>query len=85
MKTYKTVNDYLQNYKIGDRIVLGGRGAMNGLKVLRNKYDTYKVVDGTTIKELKFTAYRGRRTLSTKYYDQELAVLTATEFNNLKA
>lgn len=43
MKTFKTVDEYIQTAKENDIIVFGGRGIMDGTKNIRSKHDTYKV------------------------------------------
>lgn len=86
MKIYDTVNEYLQEFKVGDRIVLGGRGIIDGLAILYSKHDTYKVVSGTTTKEILLRKYRGRTnlTLGANYYNQKIAVLSPEEYKDLE-
>lgn len=85
MKIYDTIIDYLQHYKEGDIIVLNGRGLIEGIKTVSSKLDTYKVQKGTTTDKILLKAYRGKKTLSVgaNYYDQQIAVLTKEEFNQL--
>ena len=85
MKTFKTVNDYLKEFTINDIIVLSGYGIVDGLKSLESKYDTYRVVQGTTCDELVLRCYRGRKNLrlGANSYDQQLTLLSKKEFNAL--
>jgi hypothetical protein len=87
MKTYKTVDEYLQHFKVNDIIVFAGYGIIDGIKSIEYKYDTVKVHLNTTKDKIVFTNYRGRKTftLGANYYDQQVAVLTEKEFNNLKS
>lgn len=86
MKTFETIDDYLKGFKVGDIIVLGGKGILDGVKSLESKYDTFKVVDGTTADKIVLRSYRGRRNLSlgANYYDQPMVLLTNKEFSDLK-
>lgn len=85
MKTYNTVDDYLQEAKPNDIIVLGGRGIMDGIKSLGSKHDTYKVHKNTTKDYLVIRGYRGRKNLvlGANAYDQKVRVLSKKEFEQL--
>jgi len=83
MKTYNNLHEYLKHFKVGDKIVLGGRGILDGLKYVSNKYDTYIVQSGTNASELLIKAYMGRKTLSTKVFNQQVEVLTDEQFKSL--
>ena len=84
MKIYNTVEDYLIDAEIGDRVVFGGRGIVDGISTLESKYDTYKVVGFNREGKLVVTAYRGKK----KYcfpYNQKMAVVSKETFNKLTA
>lgn len=83
MKTYNNLHEYLKHFKVGDKIVLGGRGILDGLKHVTNKYDTYTVQSGTNASELLIKAYRGRTTLTTNIFNQQVGVLTDEQFKSL--
>lgn len=85
MKTFETVDDYLKEFKVNDIIVLGGYGIIDGSKSIGSKYDTYKVVQGTTRDDIVLRNYKGRKNLKLKadYYDQQLILLSKEEFNAL--
>ena len=85
MKTFKTVDDYLKEFKVNDIIVLGGYGIIDGSKSIESKYDTYKVVQGTTCDDIVLRNYKGRKNLKlcAGYYDQQLVLLSKEEFNAL--
>jgi hypothetical protein len=85
MKTYNTVDNYITEAKQNDIIVLAGKGLMDGIKSLNSKHDTHKVIEATNEK-LVVKAYRGktRLKLSVNSFDQQIALLTKKEFNNLK-
>lgn len=82
MKLFETITDYLKEAKPNDIITLGGRGIVNGIKP-QSKHDTYKVHKNTTPEKLVMTEYRGRKTLTTNEHDQEVAVLSKKEFEQL--
>ena len=85
MKTFKTVNDYLNEFAINDIIVLCGYGKIDGSKSIGNKYDTYKVMHGTTCNDIVLRNYKGRKNLKldASYYDQQLILLSKKEFKEL--
>lgn len=85
MKTFKTVNDYLNEFTINDIIVLCGYGIIDGSKSIESKYDTYKVIHGTTCDDIVLRSYKGRKNLKLRadYYDQQLVLLSKKEFNEL--
>ena len=85
MKTFETVDDYLKEFKVNDIIVLGGYGIIDGSKSIESKYDTYKVVQGTTCDDIVLRSYKGRKNLKlcAGYYDQQLVLLSKEEFNAL--
>ena len=82
---YATVDDYLQNFKVGDRIVLAGYGIVDGIKAIQSKRDTYTVTEHTHSTYISLKAYRGRTylTLAPNYYDQQIAVISTETFKNL--
>ena len=82
---YNTVDDYLQNFKVGDKIVLAGYGMVDGIKTVHSKHDTYTVTERTNSTYLSLKAYRGRTYLSVKpdYYDQQIAVIPTEIFKKL--
>ena len=84
METFKTVDEYITIAKENDIIVFGGRGIIDGIKNIGSKHDTYKVKKANNDK-LLIKAYRGRSLLrlDASAYNQELVLLTKTEFNNL--
>lgn len=84
MKTYNTVDNYLQEAKPDDIIVLGGTGIMDGMKT-ESKHDTYKVHKNTTKDRLVIRGYRGRKNLvlGANAYDQKVGVLSKKEFEQL--
>lgn len=86
MKVFETVDEYLNEFKIGDIITLGGKGILDGVRSLESKYDTFKVIDGTTKDKIVLRRYRGRRNLllGANYYDQPMVLLTNKEFSDLK-
>lgn len=86
MKQYNTVDDYLQEAKPDDIIVLGGRGIVCGIESLESKHDTYKVHKNTTKDRLVIRGYRGRTNLvlGANAYDQKVVVLNKKEYNKLK-
>lgn len=85
MKTFKTVNDYLKEFAINDIIVLCGYGIIDISKSIESKYDTYKVVNGTTCDDIIIRSYKGHKNLKIgdNYYDQQLILLSKNEFNAL--
>ena len=84
MKIYDNVYDYLENHNVGDRVVFEGHGISDGLKNIR-KNGTYKITKGTTDKEISLKAYRGRKslTMGEYYYNQKVAVLSDSDWNQL--
>ena len=82
---YNTVDDYLQNFKVGDKIVLAGYGMVDGIKTIQSKHDTYTVTERTNSTYLSIKAYRKKTYLSVKpdYYDQQIAVITTETFKKL--
>lgn len=84
-KVYSTVDEYLKDFKIGDRIALAGYGIIDGIKSVANKRDTYKVSKGTTQHKIVVTAYNKRTKLSlgADMYDQQILVLSASDYKNL--
>lgn len=85
MKTFKTVDDYLKEFKVNDIIALCGCGIMDGSKSIESKYDTYKVSQGTTFDDIVLRGYRGRKNLKLRAdsYDQQVVLLSKEEFNAL--
>ena len=82
---YNTVYDYLQNFKVGDKIILAGYGMVDGTKTVHSKHDTYTVTERTNSTYLSIKAYRGRTylTLRPDYYNQQIAVISQETFENL--
>lgn len=82
---YNTVDDYLQNFKVGDKIVLAGHGMVDGIKTVHSKHDTYTVTERTTSTHLSLKQYKKRAYLSVSpaYYDQRIAVISQETFENL--
>lgn len=82
---YDTVNDYLQNFKVGDKIVLAGRGLVDGIKTVQSKYDTYTVTERTNATHISLKAYKGRAYLglSSDSYNQQIAVISPETFRKL--
>jgi hypothetical protein len=85
MKTYKTVNHYLKQAEPNDRIILSGKGIMDGIKHASLKYDTFKVIEINN-DNLILKAYQGKKRLklNPNAFDQRVGVLTKNEFQNLK-
>lgn len=85
MKTFNTLNEYLQQAKENDVVIFGGKGLIDGIKNIGSKHDTYKVHKNTTIKKIVVKAYRGKKnlTLSHHSHNQQIALLTKKEFKNL--
>ena len=82
---YNTVDDYLKNFKVGDKVVLAGYGIVDGIKSIQSKYDTYTVTERTNSTYLSLKAY-GKRTylsLSPAYYYQQIAVISTETFKKL--
>ena len=82
---YNTVDDYLQNFKVGDKIALAGYGIIDGIKSIQSKHDTYTVTERTNSTYISLKAY-GKRTylsLSPDYYDQQIAVISTETFKKL--
>ena len=82
---YNTVDDYLKNFKVGDKIVLAGYGIVDGIKTIQSKHDTYTVTERTNSTYISLKAYKGRKylSLSPAYYDQQIAVISTETFKNL--
>lgn len=84
MKIFNSVYDYEKVAKVGDRILLGGKGIMNIFKT-NDKRDSCRVHrianDGT----IRIKKYQGKRTfyIDTDFYDQEVALFEGNEFKNL--
>ena len=85
MKTFQNIDDFLQEAKPGQIIVLGGRGLMDGIETLASKHDTFKVHKRTTKDKLLITKFRGRVVygVGAGSYDQQVALLTKQEYDNL--
>jgi hypothetical protein len=85
MKVFNSLTEYEKQARINDIIVLGGKGLMDGIKSLGSKHDTLKVsgfkIDGSVL----IKKYRGRTNfvVGAGSYDQEVALLTKKEFNDL--
>jgi len=86
MKLYNTIDDYLKEFKPNDKILLGGKGIMDGIKTSDRKEDTYKVHTNTTPQKIVIRAYRGKTNLivGANSYDQQVAILTNEEYKDLK-
>lgn len=84
MVLFKTVNDYLETFKVGDLLIFGGRGIMNGISENNNKHDVYRVHENTTRENIVIRGYRGRTNLimATHSYDQEVALLSKDEYGH---
>jgi len=77
MKVYETLQNYINNGKIGDIITYAGSKICDTIF----KYETYTVVsltDGITIRR-----YKCRNNFKCDCFDQPVAVLTKQEFNKL--
>jgi hypothetical protein len=85
MKIFNTVDEYLQEAKPNDKIILSGKGIMDGLKNINSKYDVLKVHSNTTKEKIVVRYYKGRSnlTLGANSYDQKVALLTETEYKKL--
>lgn len=85
MKIFETLEQYEKQAKIGDIIVLGGRGIINGIDTCSNKHRTHKVSKIAEDGQISIKAYRGRTNykVGANYYDQTVALLTKKEFNQL--
>ena len=84
-QTYKSVNDYLPKAKKDDILVFDGNGIMSGLNNVKYKYHTYKFIKANK-DELVIKKYRAKYlSYLPKYsYNQEIAVLSKDEFNQLE-
>jgi|AntDeeMinimDraft_5_1070356.scaffolds.fasta_scaffold10158_3 hypothetical protein len=82
-----SVSDYVKTLKAGDRVVFGGHGVMDGMKGPWVKQDTYRVVGLDDDGDLVLTPYRGRnrQVLPAVNFNQEMALLSASHFKNLKS
>ena len=85
MKIYNTLDSYIKEAKINDRIVFQGMGIIDGIKTLESKHNTHRVVYIDSL-SIKVTEYRGKVKFyaGQKSYDQQIAVLTKKEFKDLK-
>lgn len=83
MKVFESINDYLKHAKVGDRIVLGGRGILDGLNI-EFVWETKKVVDVSEDK-FYFKEFRGRKryTIRPDYYSQRVGLLSDEDFKLL--
>lgn len=84
MKVFESINDYLKHAKVGDRIVLGGRGISDGLKNIEFVWETKKVVNVSEDK-FYFKEFGGKKTYSIlpEFYEQQIGVITNKEFKLL--
>lgn len=82
---YNTVDDYLKNFKVGDKVVLAGYGIVDGIKSIQSKQDTYTVTERTTSTHLSLKEYKKRAylSLSPAYYYQQIAVIEKETFEKL--
>lgn len=85
MKIFETLEEYKKHAQINDRIVLGGKGLMDGIKTLETKNDTFKVYYIRKDGQIVIKSYRGKKPLivGAYAYDQQVALLTKKEFKNL--
>lgn len=85
MKVFNSLTEYEKQARINDIIVLGGKGFMDGIKSLGSKHDTFKVSGFKTDGSVLIKNYRGRTNfvVGAGYYDQEVALLTKKQFNDL--
>lgn len=85
MIIYKTVSDYEKIAKVGDRIILNGKGIISGIESVKDKSITFKVskirVDG----EIVLKKYKGRTNfrIHEEARDQRIALLSKKEFEML--
>lgn len=84
MKTFQSVTEYEKVAKKGDRIVLGGKGIVDGITSLQYKNDTYKV-HGKDNEGLTLRAYKGRTNLciGANYKDQQILLLSKEKYDSL--
>ena len=82
---YDSVDEYEKVAKVGDIIVLGGNGIIDGIECLSSKHDTYKVSRIKSDGSISIKGYRGRTHLSISAcaYNQKVLLLTKKEFNKL--
>ena len=85
MKLHKTLQEYEQVAAVGDKIALGGKGLMDGIKSLESKHDVVRVHKIEPCGQIVFKRYRGKTPLivADYAYDQEVAVLSEKEYANL--
>lgn len=85
MKVFNSVNEYLNHAKVGDRIVLGGKGIIDGTKNVEFVWETKKVTDASKDK-FRFKEFGGRKTygILPEFYDQQIGVITDKEFKLLR-
>ena len=86
MKLFESVEQYEKEAKQNDRIVLGGKGLMDGIKSLENKRDTFKVVKQKKDNTIVLRRYNSKTNLviGANAYDQEVGLLSKKEFNELE-
>ena len=76
-------SDYEKVAKVNDRIILGGKGILDGLSY-KAKSNTHKVVR-VSENHISLTAYRSKTIVCVQdgYRDQDVAILSAKEFAEL--
>lgn len=84
MKVFDNVHDYEKVAKVGDRILLGGKGIMDGLKT-NDKRDSFRVYRITSDGHIRIRKYQGKITfaIGDYSYDQQVALFEKNEFKNL--
>jgi len=82
--TYETVGNYLSRAKRNDILVFGGRGLISGFNNVDKIY-TYKLIDADK-NRLTVRRYRAKnlQELPSYNYNQQVAVLSKNEFNQLE-
>lgn len=82
---YDSVDEYEKVAKVGDIIVLGGCGIIDGIESLESKHDTVKVSNIKDDGSISFKEYRGRKSYSLfkHSYNQRVLLLTKKEFSEL--
>ncbi|MFW6273012.1 MAG: hypothetical protein ACOC2U_04470 [bacterium] len=84
MKVFDNIYEYEKVAKIGDRILLGGKGIMDGLKTndKRDSFRVHRIADDGSIRIRK---YRGKMTffICENSYDQQIALFERNEFKKL--
>jgi len=85
MIIFETLEQYEKQAKIGDVIVLAGRGIIDGIGTCDSKHQTHKVSKIAEDGQISIKAYRGRTNykVGASHYDQKVALLTKKEFNQL--